>query len=509
MLVLLIATAIFAFPSKEAKSETPKKAANRVVAYEPNTQDNPGFKLGARCDFNVELLIDRSGSILSGANPAGSQTDANAIKATVNDFLDSLANHANATGLGSNANVFTDAFATYSIEQNGPAPDPSMGLTSWNWLNSINLTDPSQHQIDPAGDPYPSEYRGKTNLEYQKDVVNNIWYPNSPGSNPFNPNSPRTAFKGYLGGTRYAPDRNTGLGGTNWEDALTIASQRIRFWTGSSDPDFAEDYSVADKDFDLVIMVTDGVPTLNNGPDHVPTPGEPSLTSASWVDQADVMNAKNAVNALRTGGSIEDSNGRTVVQSRPKTNVIGIMAGGYADNPSAPTYLKAVFGEEDSATVGKNWYLANNFTNGLGDALQSAIDTLGCVPRRVVHPSIDLTATPNTGEITEGESKTIDLTVTNTGDVKLVDVNIEDYDGNQIILGESLEVGESKTFTYTISVAMGTEGPIEKTLYVVSRALLESTDVVEPLPEGTEGDPAQPWDSEELVFTVKHLPLPS
>lgn len=513
LFLLFFTSAFAASPTKPNRSS--KKVVAQAPSFVPNRVENPGFTMGPKCDFNVELLIDRSGSILSNAVPAGSQTDANSIKSTVNSFLDSLASHANATGLGSNANVYTDAFATYSIPQNGAAPEPWMGLTGEDAFYSINITDTNRHE-NPR---YPIEYRGKTNLEYQKYVVDNIWYPNSPGRNPYDPTRPNSAYKGYLGGDKFAPNRNTGLGGTNWEDALNQSANRIRFWTGSDDPNFANDDPLKkDKDFDLVIMITDGVPTLNNGPDNIATPGETSLNTADVVNDDDVMHARNAVNALRTGRAIVNSDGSTVVQSRPKTNVIGIMAGGYSRDASASTYLTSVFGEEDSATVGKNWYLANNFTDGLGGALQNAIDELGCVPHRVVHPSVQITATPAVGEIEEGGSRVVNVTVENTGDVPLRNIEVR-YNGS--VIGTSaaaLNPGLTLTgmFSQRIDVAMGAPSPVIGTFEVTAEAVLEASDVCEPgvelmRPSASDDETscANPHDETSVNFSVKRKTLPS
>lgn len=513
---LLVAALYTGSDSRFHSRGTLLKASSVGFLSEANPEPNPGFTVGPTCTMRVMLLIDRSGSILGNADPSGSQTDANTIKSTVNSFYDVLKNRANGF-TGSNATVMVDAFATYSIPQNGQSPSPSYGLQGWNWLESLDLADPSTHSVDKPGRPlYPPDYLGKTNLQYQKDVINSIWYYGDK-TQPFDPSKPNTAYRGYYGTTGFQVNTSLGTTGTNYDDALISAARQISFWTDS--PTGNNYMKGGDDDFDLVLVVSDGQPTMNDGPDHVPDVGPPAEAGLinNGAEPIDVQYAKNEVNVLRTGRAFKDENGNDMTGywgRRPKVNVIGIIAGKEAKNPTALGNMDAIYGSNAGipANKPKNWYATNGFAGDLADALKKSVDDIGCKKPEPKHPSISLTTSPSGSvSINEGDSQTVVLKVKNTSsDTTLRNIKITKTVGgveSVVYSGPTDTILPGATLipdkTYTFNVPLGAASPIVHTLKVTADAVLDEGDTIAP----GFTDPAT--DSKTITFTVIRKRLPS
>lgn len=511
LIITLVVVVTSAFSLRSETHFTTKsatlKAASVAFLTEANQTPNPGFTVGPKCSMRIVLLIDRSGSIMGNAVPQYSLEIANTIKSTVNSFYGVLKTRADGYP-GSQATVMVDAFATYSIPQNGIAPDPSIGLTSWDWLGSLDLADPNTHPTSPY-----SDYRNKTNLQYQQSVINNIFY-NYVKDPSYDTSKPNSAYRGYYGTTGNQVNTSLGTTGTNYDDALISAAHQISFWTGG--PSGTNPDKRGDDDFDLVLMVTDGQPTMNDGPNHVADVGPPAEDGLknSNPEPIDVQYAQNEVNVLRTGRAFTDQNGKEMTGiwgKRPPVNVIGIIAGKEASNPNSLDNMDSVFGSNVGlpADSPKNWYATNGFAGDLADALRKSINDIGCKKPDPAHPKISLTTNPSGAvEVPENQDATVSYTITNTGDTDLTKVKITNtvagvttvlYDFGNAVFSTG-DPGTTKS--YTFSVPLGAASPFTHNLKVTSVASLDGR----PLAPGFSDTP---FDSKSITFKIKRSPLPS
>ena len=81
----------------------------------------------------------------------------------------------------------------------------------------------------------------------------------------------------------------------------------------------------------------------------------------------------------------------------------------------------------------------------------------------VINPAIDVEKTANPAEILPGEDVTYTYVVTNTGDVDLVNVTVEDDKLGTIAEIPLLAVGESQTFTKTVPISVSTTNTVVAT----------------------------------------------
>ncbi|MFN8015237.1 MAG: hypothetical protein U0R17_01350 [Acidimicrobiia bacterium] len=397
------------------------KALPRLSAN--NTTPNPGPTYGSACVSRIIVLLDRSYSII---NTVGNRSNVVALKGALNNFMTQIGT--SASNAGGKAEVLIDAFATTSVWQNGMAS----GQDFFSWANGLNVADPGNRffqalnvGVDPSG-------------------TDGIWYNNS-DTYPYNPFLPATANKGYAASTTLLGSDSYGT--TNYHQAFADAGSMIDFWTNPGDR--------GDDDFDMVLMITDGLPTSNSGSNNSVDPGEPGI-QGPWVtpDGADLLYAAYGVNQLRTGKNFSFADPNTVV--RPPVPVVGIIAGSEASDPSTPGYMDTVFGSG-------NWYGANNFGSDLSDRISQATAGLsGCGGGRTtktdVTPAIDLNVTPTNPTVKEGSSTTITVTVKNPlTDAALKNVEVHGKDLN--ITGLDLNPGESKTYTVNVSIDFGAPDP--------------------------------------------------
>lgn len=434
---------------------------------------NPGYTPGPDCVYNVMLLLDRSFSVLNG----GGWSDVNAFKASIHALYNALAARA---GPGGTANVIVYAFGTYAIGQNGVGTQPA----GWSWGDSINIANPYA-QLHQAG------------------LINNIYFTNS-SSYPIASFAPMDIYRGYGGGVDITPydgvdnpvimyGSASGYGSTNYHDAFAAAANSINFFTNNNPS------ASGDQDIDMVVMVTDGEPTLNNGSDHLASPGEPSLSTGLDVDPADIIWAAYSVAQLRTGASFNDSNGIPRIGPRPPTNVRGILAGSAAGDVGAWGTMDQVFGSG-------NWLATVSYGQDLIDRLSQTIAPLTCaVSKTTVTTGIQATAV-GPASIEEDETGNISVTVTNTGGTPVTNVRASVGGAVFATWNGILQPGTSITLSpaYSFYVPFGGPNPLGITVDVVSDAIFDpATEELAP------GSSANPSDDDISNMEVIRVPLPS
>ncbi len=394
LVVLLIAATYFSGSGSQANADKAKlKAQKASMLSEPNPVKNPPYTFGPKCAMNVAVALDRSGSAI----PYEDQ-----LKGTLKGFYQLLHDRARSIPTGGSANVFLDAFGTYSVQQNGLPPGLTEEQTA-EWFSRYDIANAD-------------------NLAFQQNLVDDIYYIGDQNQ-PYPEGRSDLAYKGFFGGTYTdnTPFRKSraGAGATNYDAPLTSLTRQITFWTGG------DVTRRGDSDFDLVLMITDGLPNKSYGPDHEPQFEEQELVNPSPMGP--LTYARQAVNTLRTGNSvINEETGKDVgdqfMRARPPVPVIGILAGLGSDREESIENMQYVFGEG-------NWYITSNFTDELSEALAEAIKDIGCFPNTkiVVNPDFKVTASAPSNEVEEGDDANVKLTITNTGDVAMDITKIEAF----------------------------------------------------------------------------------
>ncbi len=468
LVVVLIATTFFSGSGSQANTDKTKLKAQRAsMLSEPNPVKNPPYTFGPKCAMNVAVALDRSGS----AMPYEDQ-----LKGTLKQFYDLLHSRANSIPTGGSANILLDAFGTYSVPQNSPPPNPTEAQI-WEWFDRINIADAD-------------------NLEFQKNIVDDIYYVGDQNQ-PYPPGRPDLAYKGFFGGlySDFTPFRKSaaGAGATNYDAPLTSLMRQITFWT------WGEPERRGDDDFDLVVLITDGMPNRSYGPDHQPQFREPDLLNTSDPSNS-LKYAREAVNTLRTGNAVKNEEtdeevGDQYTKARPPVPVIGILAGMGEDREESAINMSYVFGEN-------SWYITSDFTKELSAALAKAIEGVGCFPvdEVVVNPDFKVEAVPASQTAEEGVDTFAKLKITNTGPTQMDIQNIKVYGpfdtatpANRgtprvIPVNETLTVnGEGKSITRPVEV----EGKPESTVYYIYEVVGKG--IIDPATEqctpGGESDP--------------------
>lgn len=434
--------------AKKNQSIKPGQAVNSAYSVPVNTQANPPITKGPACTNRVLVLMDRSHSVV---NNAGNQSGANAIKQAVVDFQNGLGVAAQQNG--SRAEVYSFAFANYTRMQNGPA---SWSQADFNaWAPYVNLADPTARFLNAL-------------------AVNETWYRGSGGS-AYDPSRPSTAPKGY------GNDNGT----TNYEDAFHAAMGFIDPWGGGVN-------AGPDADFDMVLMVTDGVPTTN-----MASRSRPAGMDYVWSRPDDVSRAQWAVNSLRLG--TDPAN--VFSQVRRPVPVYGVFtgfAGSYTPGNVAPI-MERVFGPG-------NWGYSDYA--GLLGILQGYASQLTCIAAKTDETaSLTLTAAANPPSVEEGNTAVVNFTVTNTGSVALDSLRVRlGGPGGTIVVTSPVTLNPGQTYTFpaghNIPVLFGAGDPIQQSYVVTANA------VYDPVTQNV--NTATPVSNQDQVdIDVIRVPLPS
>ncbi len=417
---------------------------NRISAIPDNTMPNPPSTVGPLCKKQVIFLLDRSHSVMSGSTD---YTKVNALKLALDMTIIQMGTSAQAAGR--DAYVYISAFAARAKDQN-PYGGSSLG-EFYAWIASNNVAVPAS----------------RDNMVY--NVIgsndNGIYYRDSSSGADYKTiiGDPVATFVNAIKG--YHGDDN---GSTNYQAAFESAMGKIDFGT---DPT-----STGDDDFDMVIMLTDGLPTSHNG-----------NLAGPWVtpDNGDLLAAQSAVNNLRTGGFV-----------RPPVPVYGIITGSEAAQPGVASYMRQVFGTGNFA-MQENWGLVYNEINAI-------LSTMGCaVPKTNVTSGISATAAASPSTVMEGQNSNVTVTVTNTGSVDLTNVTVTGPGGwTQVI--PTLPAGTTSNFpAYLLNVPLGGSNPMPLSFNVTSTSMFNSATM------NLVGGTLNPTAVATTAINVERIPLPS
>ena|GEM_PF-2927367 len=451
----------------------------------PPRPANPTIKFGDNCEtlaITVALLIDRSSSVIKDGLPTTPQQYKNQINVLIDEFY----NRFTPAPRNGQVNFLLYAFGTKAVLQNDTT-DNAIPV-----LASNVITDASTPQ-------------GRTNLI---NAVNAIHFRNEDTSAYFNKNdadaigfqrrdnSVYQRQRSYNFGSESSPGE---YGRTNWQDAFTqvMNASGTPFYNNPGP-------SGVGKRIDLAVMITDGIPTADNGSDWDWTPGtfrgSPSNVSFNpavdgynilnpshvqiWNDRANPSDtlyhdrtddlyrittdavgqqtSKSAVDALRTGINPGDT-----VQSRPPISVKGIVISTSSDSSvrtDSENYARNVFGDG-------HYFFATNFTTTLEDQVKSLVTNVinesNCpFLNDPVSPSLEVIVDESSVNLLEGNSETIWISVkNNTTNAALDDVKLFLCDTptpattenctQLTLIGTLAKQDQSNPYAYTINLDLG------------------------------------------------------
>lgn len=406
LVFLIIAVAVSTiFGSSSSGAGVVKEKANaRLTAN--NDVPNPDIKLDCEKPvLTMALVLDRSGSVWQdsdGAAPA-------IYKDSVKQFLSQLSGEL--LSRDGEINVLLYAFGSRTIVQNKATASNEL-------ITKIDST---------------------TSLNEMNDAVDRIFFsPYANGSDDSAMNASGSAYdqrRGYNAGVPTTGNYSM----TNWDDALQGVAK-----IGEA----AYSNPAAGKHIDLTLMLTDGMPNVNNGSNRT---FEPSDLSSYNSSQGRIYSA-DTVRELRLGTT-----------SRPPMAVRGVLI-----NSSSTSAMDEVFGPGTYST-------ADNFEDDLQSVLDQIIheiDTDEICEIDYVKPQLDVTPPVSSWVVEEGPggAKTItftiknNLTITNKDgspttcppsacDITNIEVSYPGFSGSMPI--PRLAPGATTTRTITIDIPLG------------------------------------------------------
>lgn len=231
-------------------------------------------------------------------------------------------------------------------------------------------------------------------------MTQNIYFSNS--GNPEYP-STQTASYGY---NPKSENRNylPSVTATNWHESLLTAEQTVG--TANATGSTTRPYS-------MVLMVTDGAPTVDDGPNNTWDIFKKKTTIDENFDGSEsttshVSRARDVINSLRTGNDIV-----TPTKTFTPVPVYGLLIGG---GTAGASRMSSTFGAG-------NWFQSTDFDTTLGAQLLSIVGK-DCPPAGGIVAGLSAKAiTPPTGGLEETDlTYTVDLT--NTGGALLDNVSV-------------------------------------------------------------------------------------
>lgn len=459
--VLFLVVALVAMSTSSSSLEHDKATKKTIRALDsfwgdPPLSGNPGPSSSVcAASFDVIYIVDRSSSISAG--------EAAQLRAALKAEMWALAARGQALNVA--INVYISVFASSTKNK-----------TPWGWSGVWDVTTPQ-------------------GLTDHLNLIDAIPFWSEGGLGRFDYLAP-------LAGVAHA---------TNWHDAFVDTAQTIGFWNNHA----VAPVLTPDKDFDLVVMVTDGEPTINNGPNEVYDRGVvDDQTSGSTTGADDKKSSRYLVNALRTGGPVNNNwyMGSPVyvnrspfpaldLSARQPVNVVGIIIDTNNNKAAMAGNMSYIFGAEN---VG--WFYSNNFNSSLNTAITSSSSSLTCTAAKTgVTSGISATISASPTTVLEGHSTSITISVTNTGTIDLSSVKVSGAGCSPPRVIASLPAGVTKTFTAPciVNVPFGGPDPQDETYTVTSTSLFDSSTME--LTSGVLNPTASPVAS----IDVERVPLPS
>ncbi|MFN8016486.1 MAG: hypothetical protein U0R17_07800 [Acidimicrobiia bacterium] len=327
--------------------------------------NNPAPPSDACQNFKVLVLVDRSGSVTNRGSTVVQQ-----YKDQVKKVWHILHNISKTYGGYSSGYLW--AFAGRTADQM-----PRLLAKDINKDGVVNEADQNLNDLNVL-----SEYDSMTQNIYFRNDSDPMYPSNQLASYGYNPKNEDT---------RYFTKANY----TNWHESFLMAENTVQA---------ANTASSSIKDYSMVIIITDGDPTVDDGPNHtwdtfaknkkIDENFDGSTTTSSHVTLT-----KSVVDSLRLGQNVKDT-----TQKFAPVSVQGILIGG---NSSSQTRMNNTFGSG-------NWYNSGDFDSTLGANLLNIVSRT-CPPAPTLTGGVKAEIVSAPDNVIEDSTATYTVDITNTG----------------------------------------------------------------------------------------------
>ncbi len=370
---LILSLAVVSLPSRKA-ADAQVVAKNRAALALPAV-NNPAPPSDMCQNLQVLVLVDRSGSVT------------NEGSATVQKYKDQVKKvwhtlHNISKTYGGYTSGYLWAFGGRTADQM-----PRLLAKDNNKDGVVNDGDRDLGNIDV--------------LSGYDTMTQDIYFRNDNGAQfPAN----QTASYGYNPDSETHSKLIEQLNGTNWHDSFLMAQKTI---SAANAPGNAA------RDYNMVIIITDGVPTLDDGANMLRDPYMKNKTIDENFDGNDsttshATRTKTVVDSLRSG-KLATSN---TVSFTP-VQVHGILIGG---GNSGATRMTNTFGTG-------NWFQSSNFDTTLGAQLLSVVGQT-CPPAPTLTAGMTATIVGAPTNVIEDSDVIYTVDVTNTGQALLENLTV-------------------------------------------------------------------------------------
>lgn len=237
--------------------------------------------------------------------------------------------------------------------------------------------------------------------------------------------------------TRYFKNVNY----TNWHESFLMAQDTV---SAANAP------SSAARDYSTVIIVTDGDPTGNDGPNHTwdtfaKNKKIDEVHDGSTSTSSHVTRTKEVVDALRNGENVKNAS-----QKFTPVQVYGVLIGG---NNASKNRMNTTYGSG-------NWFASSNFDTTLGAQLLNIVSQT-CPPAATLTGAMAAQIVQGPSNIIEDSDATYIVDVTNTGTASLDGVAVSngtviDLPADDKYVSEGiLAPGKMRRFQITVHVGGG------------------------------------------------------
>lgn len=411
-IALVIAMAALAIPSSSAVTPVKAQALAQPASVGAPSVANPAPPADACQNLQVLVLLDRSGSVTNEGSAVVQK-----YKDQVKKVWSTL--HNISVTYGGYSSGYLWAFAGRTADQM-----PRLINKDNNGDGVINDEDRNLNN-----NAVLSGYNAMTQDIYFRSDNAPMYPSNQLSSYGYNPQNEDT---------RYFTKANY----TNWHESFLMAESTIAAANAPGN---------ALRDYSMVIIITDGDPTVDDGPNHTwdtfarrKTIDENFDGSANTASH--VTRTKEVVDSLRSGHAVKNSS-----QTFAPVQVHGVLIGG----------SNASKARMDSTYGAGNWFASSNFDSTLGAQLLNIVSqTCPSDPNLTSGLTAQIVSGPTSVIEDSDVTYTVDLTNTGTASLENVEVangNVIDMPTDKTYSSDGLlSPGEKRRFSVTIHIGGGT-----------------------------------------------------